>query len=393
MKTMDFTPDEIANMKVRYFNIWDSYGKNEGNITKEDLMPYDIVVIDQAVEFVYTHLSDVEGAVDKVINSAKELNIPVILLTSSRTYEPFEKLSSESLQYDKLKIIDSPGYWIALYFNTSLVPEFHNENISVNNINLLDNDVNLSEPITDLYISMNHIARSHRCMMMDILAKHDMIQYGQIVWRDIIGKFDDNRTEVPDSVRIGYNYKYWTPTRMYLDQEHSISTVIPEVLPSQYKNCFMQLVCETFNDEFLLTEKTAAPLLYNKIFLICGCKDFHKNLVDMGFKLFDNLFDYSFDSIDDQWDRFEGIIKNIKRYKDMSANELTKLYSENEHIIRHNREVALDYALNRIPKQFEMVDAIMRGGQNFVMHHNRVNALYQNLHLKDMVLHNKFRQD
>ena len=76
----------------------------------------------------------------------------------------------------------------------------------------------------------------------------------------------------------------------------------------------------------------------------------------------------------------------------MSVHDLSKLRSENEHILRHNREVALDYALNIVPKQFEMIEAIVSGQEKFGPP-TRLNRLYENIHLRDTMLHNKFRQD
>lgn len=365
--------------KAKYLNIWEAmtdstYIEHIGNLTQ-----YSMLVIDQMVEYQYNQMLGINGAVDNIIQHAKEYDLPIKLLTSVRAYDNIERLNNDSLAYDKLEILDSPGYWLALCFNHNMYYDHARVN-KQNQLDVLDNDVNLNTTITDLYISMNHLAHPHRCMMMDILAKHNMIAHGKIAWRDIIRYFDNDRTDVPDSIRLGfYKYQYWTPERMYLDQEEVKSNINQEILPTQYKNSFMQLVCESTTDLFFLTEKTATALLYNKIFLTVGSKDFHKNLVDMGFKLYDNLFDYSFDSLDNEWDRIEGVVENIKRYKDMPMTDLEQLRRDNEHIIRHNRTVALDYVFNRIPKQFELIEAIL-SGQGVP---NKLRTLYLNLGLKN----------
>lgn len=363
--------------KIKYFTIWDNNHTDEQIKAYMDgsmsLEPYSMIVIDQMVEHEYLRLGNNETAVNDIIARAKEHNIPVKLLTSSRsTYNHEERLSNDNLHYDKLEIIDSPGYWIAASFNHNM----YYEHSMVNNQNkqdVLNNDVNLNTEITSLFLSMNNLAPPHRCMTMDILCKHDLLRHGQLSWRDVIRHYDDDRTDVPDSIRDGYTYKYWTPKRMYLDQEHLSSFIHQQQLPAQLQNNFMQLVCESTPDQFFLTEKTVTPLLYNKIFLVVGGKYFHKNLVDMGFKLYDNLFDYSFDSLDNIEDRIEGIVENIKRYKDMSMEQLTMLRSENEHIIRHNRKVALDYVFNIVPEQFKMIEAVVAGQQIS----NRLSELYR----------------
>lgn len=370
--------------KVKYFTIWDNTHTDEqikaymdGSLSLE---PYNMIVIDQMVEHEYLQLGNNRTAVNDIIARAKEHNIPVKLLTSVRSsFNHVEKLNEDSLRYDKLEIIDCPAFWIAMSFNHNMYYDHQIVN-NKNNQNVLDNDVNLKNNITSLYLTMNNLAHPHRCMMMDILAKHDMLSHGQISWRDVIRYFDDDRTDVPDSLRLSeYSYRYWTPKRMYLDQEHSSSFLHQQQIPMQLQNNFMQLVCESTPDQFFLTEKTATPLLYNKIFLIVGNKDFHKNLVNMGFKLYENLFDYSFDSLDNIEDRIEGIVENIKRYKNMSMDELTLLLRENEHIIRHNRQVALDYVFNIVPKKFEIIEATLTG-QGIP---NGLHTFYNNLGLKN----------
>ena len=106
----------------------------------------------------------------------------------------------------------------------------------------------------------------------------------------------------------------------------------------------MQLVPESHETNFSLSEKTAMPLFFNKPFLVAGSMHYHKLLQDMGFKLYDELFDYSFDDISDIKVRYDLIAENIKKYSNKSTTELKELYDMVYEKCVHNKKVALRLA-------------------------------------------------
>lgn len=361
--------DNVNYEKTKYVSVWGSHDLS-------DVDQAGMIVIDQTVEMIYEQLAGDDQGVKNLISSHSD--IPIRLLTSTYKYNaPRLNLSD----YPNVENIDSPGYWLSKAFQEASEPRNRDINL-VNGYDLFDSNVNLNSHIDKLYISMNNIAHKHRCKTMDILSKHNLIHLGNISWRDVIRKFDDDRNDIPDSIRFGYKYDYWTPTRMFLDFGGNSSEIEQALLPSQYKSSFMQLVPESMDASFFLTEKTATALLYNKIFLTVGSKNFHSILVDMGFKLYDNLFDYSFDSLDDTVDRIEGIVQNIKRYKDYTTTQLAQLIKDNEHIIRHNRQVALDYVFNKVPNDFKLIQSIL-AGQNII---TRLDGIYNILEYKNEIL-------
>lgn len=346
-----------------YLYLAETYGKvcelsiwNNNPTVVEELKTnpnsFELIVVNNAVEGEYNMLNnDVEG-VDKLIDICNDNNVPYVLITSAANY------SKSKLRNTDVNRIDSPGFWINRTVRESLI--FRDINSS-NGLNIFDNNVNINNEVKYLYTSFNNLAHHHRCLFMDILAKYELIDIGKISWRDVSRKYDNDRNEIPDSIRFGYPYKYWTPVRINLDMDHLSSTIDQSIIPIELKHSFMHVVCESFPESFFLSEKTGVPLVYNKIFLSVASQHFHKNLVDMGFKLFNNLFDYSFDDIDDMDIRFEGLIENINRYRNYTDSELQELLLENEHIIRHNRQVALDYALNKVPNELRNIVSILEG--------------------------------
>lgn len=337
--------------------IWDDIGAEK---VKNKLLSgnknIDLVVIDNSVEGEYCRLNGSQTGVDDMIDLCNANNVPYVLLTCNYNQNVNRLRNSDA------NIIDSPGTWINKTMEATIAPPHRKENLR-RGYDVLDNNVNLNTDISYLYTSFNNLCHIHRCILMDTLAKYNLIDRGAISWRDIHRHFDGDRNEIPDSIRMGYyQWKHWEPKRMKLDIDDEYkSNIFQAIIPEQLKHSFIHLVPESTHEWFFLTEKTGIALLYNKIFLVAGSKDYHKKLVDMGFKLFDNLFDYSFDSKDSMESRYEGLVRNIDLYRDKSMVELQVLLKENEEIIRHNRRVALDYALNKVPNDFKMVSAIIEG--------------------------------
>jgi hypothetical protein len=123
--------------------------------------------------------------------------------------------------------------------------------------------------------------------------------------------------------------------------------------------CVINLIAETsIQDDagdqcwgsMFITEKTATPILLNKIFLVASNVGFHNNLEQLGFQLYTELFDYSFDAEPDIVVRYEKIAKNVKRYVGLTPIELTQHYNKVAHKVIHNRKLAIKYS-TLVPKE------------------------------------------
>jgi len=72
-----------------------------------------------------------------------------------------------------------------------------------------------------------------------------------------------------------------------------------------------------------ITEKTWWAMIYKVPFLVLGCKNLHtKVLQEMGFELYDEVFDYSFDKAETITNRTNLLVKEIRR---LSSKDLTKI--------------------------------------------------------------------
>jgi hypothetical protein len=115
-------------------------------------------------------------------------------------------------------------------------------------------------------------------------------------------------------------------------------------MPKEYDSSFCQLVVETTVKVPFITEKTAIPLFYMKPFLVASCKNYHKILQRMGYELYTEIFDYSFDSIDDLETRFEGIMGNLNKINSLSFDELKILQDKLYDKLLFNKNQAIKLA-------------------------------------------------
>jgi hypothetical protein len=214
----------------------------------------------------------------------------------------------------------------------------HDEYNQTKGIDIKDDNVCKNFELQYPYICLNNIVKKHRSIMMDMLAKHDLIKHGKLTWRGI-----------SHSQNHHYQYVYWKPEILILDQNLDV-LFNQETMPIEFNHSFMQLVTETEDSETFLSEKTATPIMLNKPFLVATNSGFHRVLEKMGFQLYTELFDYSFDSEPDIKIRYEKIAENINRYVGLNSLELKQHYDSVLDKITHNRKLAMKYATT-VPKE------------------------------------------
>ena len=79
-----------------------------------------------------------------------------------------------------------------------------------------------------------------------------------------------------------------------------------------YKDIAIEIVAETNQtaDTFFITEKTFRPIAYGKLFLVIGSPGFEQNLKRMGFDIFDDIIDKSYDS-ESSYYRVDAVFKSL----------------------------------------------------------------------------------
>lgn len=195
-------------------------------------------------------------------------------------------------------------------------------------------------PISIPYIFMNARLRDHRCLMMDSLAKYNVIDKGAVSWLSL----NDNNDMVSD---YPYKFKYWAPKVMTLSEmQPAFSYINIFSVPGEYYRSFMQLVTETSGSFNAITEKTVLPLFHKKPFLTLGGYNHHKMLQDYGFQLYDEIFDYSYHSLHNITDRSNALAMQMADIAKKPIRELEAMREIVKPKLEFNAELARKLSLD-----------------------------------------------
>jgi hypothetical protein len=194
--------------------------------------------------------------------------------------------------------------------------------------------------IDKAFVFLNNRITLYRSQLIDNMAKHKLLDHGYISW---LKKFDEGFYD--------NEFKYFDNSVIKLTDYNSNIVLNEEIVEQSYFNGFVNIITEgdiNFKD---ISEKTFYSILHKKPFLILGSTGIHQRLKDLGFKLYDNVFDYSFDSANDVNIRIEGIIRNLKSILD---NDYDKLYKSCLDIVEfnYNRYVEILTESNSIDMKF-----------------------------------------
>jgi hypothetical protein len=207
--------------------------------------------------------------------------------------------------------------WPEYYMCFSLSSAFHNDFFKQDLSNL---------KYTIPFISMNNRPHSHRSLFMDILAKHDLIDKGAISWHN----------ENSD-----YDWQYWKNNRKLVLNDNFETTWNSYFLPKEWNNSFMNLVSECSVNRIYFSEKTWIPVICQKPFLSQSGQYFYKIFQELGFVIYDEIFDYSFDSNPNLEERTNSIIQNTKN---IIGKDYEELYSIIEPKLKHNFNRVMEIA-------------------------------------------------
>jgi len=160
---------------------------------------------------------------------------------------------------------------------------------------------NTYTPIIDFkfpYISLNNRSHIHRCAFIDELSKQNVIDKGIVTW---IKHLNENSN---------YPYQHFDNQIRKLNDDFQ-TKLDSFLIPKEFHESFFHVVTEATSVVPFLTEKTAIPLLLKKPFMVLGSKDYMHKLVELGFKLYDELIDYNYDTVNDLNERARLFVSNI----------------------------------------------------------------------------------
>lgn len=170
------------------------------------------------------------------------------------------------------------------------------------------------------FISLNNKSHDHRCAMIDMLAKYQLIDKGIVTW---------NKTPYPN---LSYNFKYYDNSFRGLSDDF-VNKLDSFLICNEQHESLLHVVGEATCSVPLICEKTILPMLYKKPFITLSHIDWNNNLRNLGFELFDEIIDYSYDKITNLEDRAEAMVGNILP---LLNEDLDKLYQKLLPKLEHN---------------------------------------------------------
>jgi hypothetical protein len=134
--------------------------------------------------------------------------------------------------------------------------------------------------------------------------------------------------------------KNWTvETVEYYGHKMSLSQVIPIEI---YNQTAYSVVAETNYDNFFtfFTEKTAKPIIAKRLFVMIAGQGYLRTLQNMGFKTFNGIIDESYDTIENNQERWQAACEQIKFLCNQDQAEILEKVKP---IVEHNFNVMMSH--------------------------------------------------
>ncbi len=220
----------------------------------------------------------------------------------------------------RFKILYWPTYLITHTWTGLLNSYIEHHNLKEKFIN--PQHLSIEKKFDYLYINLNNKSRYHRCLMMEKLCENNLMDKGLNSWNMLSTEYYGCISDL-NLTFASFDFKCWEEKKMNIDDYKIDSTIVDEYSKKLLQpNALISLVTETFYRTNFITEKTFRPIFLEQPFIVLGGKNQNKELLNLGFELYDEIFDYSFDSDDSLENRVQGVIDNLNRIKDRNYYEL-----------------------------------------------------------------------
>ena len=193
------------------------------------------------------------------------------------------------------------------------------------------------------FISLNNRGHVHRLLYLDEMAKRTLIDKGVVTWHDILN----------ENTHIKLDY-FNRNKKLKIDDDFD-TKLNSFLIPKQYQLSLFDFVTECCHEAVMISEKTATPILLRKPFVVLGAPFFHKYLEELGFKLYDEVIDYSFDSETDLKKRVELYVNNVEKVSKLeNLNEVRRSLKAK---LNHNyiNYFKIIQNINLVPKEIQNI--------------------------------------
>ena len=232
----------------------------------------------------------------------------------------------------------------------------HQRNINVSPLLL---DINRSRD----FLCLNRIHKNWRAAVVADLISMGVLQNS--IWSYCavdLNDDQDNPLQVDLVPQLRYRTQQFLAQAPYLaddltDDERNDHSVMATAL---YQDSFCNIVTESQLDVdqsggVFLTEKTFKPLKHAQMFFIVGAAGSLAQLRSMGYRVFDNVLDNSYDAIEDPTQRWLALRDSIQQAHQQG---LKKLYRGCQSDIEHNQRLFLSVPPQRLNSLAERLKQI-----------------------------------
>jgi hypothetical protein len=177
------------------------------------------------------------------------------------------------------------------------------------------------------FCCLNNVTHDHRCLFIDKLAEHNLINNNIVTW---------------NQHAYSYKFNFYNGQIKKLNDNFTVTNGLN--IPIEFYQSFCNVVTETTINLINITEKTAKPILLCKPFLCFGATGIHTFLKEnYKLELYDEIFDYSFDLEKDTEKRVNLIIENLKKLNNLDLKKARKQLQEK---LNYNKQQIIDLARN-----------------------------------------------
>ena len=96
---------------------------------------------------------------------------------------------------------------------------------------------------------------------------------------------------------------------------------------------------DKYNSVLFATEKTFKPIAYFHPFMILGPQGILQYLRDEGYQTFPEMFDETYDFIENHVDRFNAVVAQVEAWKNKPHEEKIKIYDSIKPKLIHNHNI------------------------------------------------------
>jgi|TARA_B110000503_G_scaffold113136_1_gene169781 hypothetical protein len=198
--------------------------------------------------------------------------------------------------------------------------------------------------IDRLGITLNNIGHDYRCQFIDTLEKYKLLDEMYYSWHN-------------EGVPSEFEFKYFQPRVVRLEED---DLNIPEGwnqyhVPKAFHKGLIHIINESTVDKLDISEKTWSCVIHKKPFIIAGATNIHSVLKELGFKLYEDLFDYSFDANEDYNQRLESIAMQVKA---LQGKDYQAVYNSQLETIEFNYNRLMEIFNNNIGVPDQLYDYI-----------------------------------